>query len=350
MSAFPLSISVIIATRNRCSSLEETLEGLLRSRPADLHGQVIVVDNGSSDGTRALVESFSRGLVRYLFEPQQGEYGKSHALNRALDSAVLADLVAVLDDDMSVAPGWWEGIMALSRRHADADLFAGSSYIIWPDGPIPDWARNPLLQGWLFSVRDGGLRDHLLQAGQWFSGNFFWFRSRLMRARRRFPDTWLTEPQFILQLVNEGYRGVQGPDAVAGHRIQRTLLDPHVALQRAVISGRAFAHARLVPFRPSVPNARRARTHPLLARAYCAAAASFWSWKSWRLRKLDDHSPRFAEKLTALQRQAACTEALRLLRTEPAYCLLPKTRLASNRVQSSAGVPAARDQGKKAYL
>ena len=50
-------ISIIICTRNRVDSLRQTLAHLSRCQvPEDCTVELLVVDNGSSDGTRRLVE------------------------------------------------------------------------------------------------------------------------------------------------------------------------------------------------------------------------------------------------------------------------------------------------------
>ena len=61
-----LGISVGIITRNRAADLREALTSLLEQvRPAD---EIIIIDNGSSDDTRSIVERFADGLpIRYLY-------------------------------------------------------------------------------------------------------------------------------------------------------------------------------------------------------------------------------------------------------------------------------------------
>lgn len=314
MTESKLDISVVICTRNRADSLRETLDCLAAADRRELAVEIVVVDNGSEDATRQVVGSFASGLrVRYLFEPTTGTYGKSHALNRALAARGLGDIVAVLDDDMNVAQGWYQGVVALARRQPAADFFTGRSYVIWPPGFVPEWAKNPKVIGWLYSVMDAGVQDVPLRSGRWFSGNQFWFRSRVLNAERRFADAWFTEPQFMLQLVEDGHCGVSGPDAVAGHRIQSRLLSADVAVARALQTGVETARTRLCPCRKSVRNSRLAVEHPIVARAYCVAAWLRWSWRCWRMRGVDASDLRFAEKLEAIQQRANYREALAIL-------------------------------------
>ena len=75
-------VTVILCTYNRARLLEDTLAALtLQHTPSSLTWELLVVDNNSTDDTRAVVETFARTApmpVRYLYEPIQG---KSHALN-----------------------------------------------------------------------------------------------------------------------------------------------------------------------------------------------------------------------------------------------------------------------------
>ena len=74
-------VSVIIATRDRAGPLARTLSSLSRQEVGRLAWQVLVVDNGSSDSTRDVIDSFKGRLPLIgLNEPTPG---KSRALNVA---------------------------------------------------------------------------------------------------------------------------------------------------------------------------------------------------------------------------------------------------------------------------
>lgn len=129
-------VAVIIATYNRAPLLGETLDTLARSRTSPrLRWDVIVVDNNSTDDTRAVVTSrMARYPVplTYLFEPRQG---RSAALNTGI-AATAAPLLLFTDDDVRVDPGWVEaGVQALA---AGADYVGGPVSPIW-ETPPPAW-------------------------------------------------------------------------------------------------------------------------------------------------------------------------------------------------------------------
>jgi glycosyltransferase involved in cell wall biosynthesis len=117
-----MDISVVIATYNRSESLAATLRSLANSQvPAGSLWEVIIVDNNSTDQTRAVVESFiesGQRNVRYLFEPQAG---KSVALNTGIREAK-GRIIAMTDDDCIVDSKWIASI--LQEYASDPDLAA----------------------------------------------------------------------------------------------------------------------------------------------------------------------------------------------------------------------------------
>ena len=102
-------VSIIICTRNRAGSLRAALASLaLCDIPADLPAELLVIDNGSLDNTREVVENagLTNMPVRYVFEPRPG---KCHALNRGLAECA-GDIVLFTDDDVSQPTHWLESM------------------------------------------------------------------------------------------------------------------------------------------------------------------------------------------------------------------------------------------------
>ena len=97
-----VDVSLIICTRDGCHRLARCLEAVRHitfNRPWEL----IIVDNGSTDDTAAVVRKFIKTTnVRaiYLFEPTPG---KTNGLNTALETAT-GEILAFTDDDCYPAP------------------------------------------------------------------------------------------------------------------------------------------------------------------------------------------------------------------------------------------------------
>jgi glycosyltransferase involved in cell wall biosynthesis len=92
-------VSVVIPTRDRSNLLTMTLSSVLWQRGVDL--QVIVIDDGSTDGTASLVEALDDRRVKLLRRDRPG--GMGAARNRGI-AAATGDWIAFLDDDDLWAP------------------------------------------------------------------------------------------------------------------------------------------------------------------------------------------------------------------------------------------------------
>ena len=103
-------VSVVIPTRNRSASLLRLLQSLRNSRRLDrIPLEVIVVDNGSADGTAAVLQEESAGwpLLRVLYE---GRAGKNFALNKGIRET-RGEILCLMDDDIVLDPGWLEALV-----------------------------------------------------------------------------------------------------------------------------------------------------------------------------------------------------------------------------------------------
>ncbi len=115
---FPL-LSVAICTRSRAASLERCLQSVLPLRQKNGF-ELLVIDNAPSDDlTAKLVKQFPE--VRYFLEPRPG---LDFARNRACIEAT-GDLIAYLDDDVVVDPGWLSGLQEAWAENPDAAAFTG---------------------------------------------------------------------------------------------------------------------------------------------------------------------------------------------------------------------------------
>jgi glycosyltransferase involved in cell wall biosynthesis len=110
--------SVVLPTRGRAAYLEVALDSLAAQDLTE-PWELIVVDDGSTDGTRDLLERSGVRTIR--FDPPRG---LNAARNAGIEAAT-ADLIAFTDDDVHAPPGWLAALVDGARRHPDADAFGG---------------------------------------------------------------------------------------------------------------------------------------------------------------------------------------------------------------------------------
>ena len=103
-------VSVVVSTRNRADVLGNCLRALAANR-ATVSFEIIVVDNGSTDGTREVVRAVAETCefpLHYVWEPRRGV---SHGRNAGIARAT-GRIVAFTDDDIQVAADWVERVGA----------------------------------------------------------------------------------------------------------------------------------------------------------------------------------------------------------------------------------------------
>jgi glycosyltransferase involved in cell wall biosynthesis len=145
-----VKFSVVIATYNRARELGETLASLAVIQCAD-HWEVIVVDNNSTDDTRAVVETARTDFPVSLVYVNERHQGRSAALNAGF-SVTSGDIIVTTDDDVRVPSDWLVRIGEAFDATA-GDYVGGRVLPLWsappprwlPDRGGPLWAAIALL-------------------------------------------------------------------------------------------------------------------------------------------------------------------------------------------------------------
>ncbi len=123
-------LSVVIPTYNRRDSLLVTLQALKRQHMVDGDFEVIVVSDGSTDGTDAMLSKWSGEPLPFRLRPFfQTNAGPARARNRGVEEAC-GEVIVFIDDDVEPLPTCLE---AHARRHQREDKLV----LIGPMSPDP---------------------------------------------------------------------------------------------------------------------------------------------------------------------------------------------------------------------
>ena len=142
-------VSVVVATHDRERRLVLLIEALRRqSLPAERF-EVIIVDDGSSDGTAALLESEQarNGLaLRSISIPVAG--GPAAARNRGWQAAE-GPLIAFTDDDCVPTADWLSTLLAVARADDVEDVIVQGPTLPRPEemGDMSPFARTVSVTG-----------------------------------------------------------------------------------------------------------------------------------------------------------------------------------------------------------
>ena len=126
-----MKASVVVPTYGRRAEVTRLLRGLERQTAPMAAFEVIVVVDGSDDGTRELVESLSTPYRLVCL--WQENRGRAAACNAGI-SAAAGDVVAILDDDMVPAESWLEAHLS-SHEGTDPVCVVGPVPVTTGDRP-----------------------------------------------------------------------------------------------------------------------------------------------------------------------------------------------------------------------
>ena len=138
------SLSVVICTHNRARDLETALESLAAQEGTRARWEVLVVDNASTDETRAVASHWSHSLPLRVVREQK--LGLSRARNTGWQQA-RGDIIAYLDDDAMAAPDWLDVVVRrFTTTETQLGVVGGRVDPVW-EAPRPPWLSNGLSLG-----------------------------------------------------------------------------------------------------------------------------------------------------------------------------------------------------------
>jgi glycosyltransferase involved in cell wall biosynthesis len=159
-----VKISIVTLSFNQRAYLKEAVDSVLSQGYPDL--EYIVVDPGSTDGSRELLESYGSRIAHTIFEPDRGA---ADGLNKGFACAT-GQVFGFLNADDVLFPGSLEHVANFFKTHPDCDMAMGNGYKI--DG------RGQKTRH--FVARDFSVRRFFYGGTQWLQQATF-FRAGVFR-------------------------------------------------------------------------------------------------------------------------------------------------------------------------
>jgi glycosyltransferase involved in cell wall biosynthesis len=243
------SVSVVIPTKDRSAALARTLAALA-AQDTSTGFEILVVDNGSSDGTVAMVRGETRKAAASIQLIEQPDGGPAAARNAGVEAAS-GEIILLLGDDTEPADAKLIDTHAALHAAEPESSYAVLGRITWsprtPVTPFMHWLEN------------GGPQFHFaeLNPGPVNAANYF-YSSHVSLKRSmfelvggfndRFPSAAVEDTELGVRLADSGLKLDYHPELLVLHDHPTT---PEQSLRRAVTVGRSAAlYNELRPDRP----------------------------------------------------------------------------------------------------
>jgi glycosyltransferase involved in cell wall biosynthesis len=157
-----MKVSVVIPTFNRGYILADALRSALEQSYSNI--EILVIDDGSTDNTREIVEQFDGQRIRYIRHDKNR--GCSAAYNTGI-AAATGQLIAFLDSDDIWKTNYLETLVAFLARHPEADLVFCDTEIKSENGNIPSLIA--LMKSFSKVLRENpGGKEHIIKGRQMY--------------------------------------------------------------------------------------------------------------------------------------------------------------------------------------
>jgi len=237
MGANTIHLSIVVPTRNRLDRLRVLLDSLSGQAGSTGDFEVLVADDGSTDGTAEFLAAPPRLRYRLRAVRLEGA-GAAAARNRAIREAS-ASRVLLLGDDTFPAPD-------AVRRHVEGDRDNRTGLqgrIVWdPESAVTPVMRFLAPEGPQFffrDLRDGQPVPYTVQYGANLSAPKAWFLEEPFDEH--FPEAAFEDTELAYRWRRRGYIVLYREDLVCSHRHHYSSIEDF--LSRPFAAGRAARYA-----------------------------------------------------------------------------------------------------------
>lgn len=136
-----MRLSVVVPVYNECKTVERVLR---RVAEVGVDTEIIVVDDGSSDGTREILAAKSEGEFNLILHEKN--CGKGAALRTGF-AAATGDFVIVQDADLEYDPADYEKLLDLAQKRGAVAVYGSRLLVRQPSMSLRHFVGNSLLTG-----------------------------------------------------------------------------------------------------------------------------------------------------------------------------------------------------------
>ncbi len=188
-----MKISVVMAAYNEKETIKKIMESVLSVN--NIH-ELIVVDDGSNDGTTETLERINDPKIIKLFSDKN--YGKGHSLRKGFEK-VTGDVVIIQDADLEYNPAEYEKLVA-PIIDGKADVVFGSRFIGVPHRVLFFW--HYIGNRFLTLLSNALTNINLTDMETCYKA----FKSSILNEVKFKSQRFGFEPEFTAKMARKGYR------------------------------------------------------------------------------------------------------------------------------------------------
>ena len=215
--------TIIIPVYNHAAFTEKCLEQLKKTLPDTFCGEVIVVDDHSTDETPHLLARMADDWPVLRIIRNEKNLGFINNCNKAAEAAT-GEFLLFLNNDTLPQPGWFLALLNTFQQYPDAGAVGGK--LIYPDGTLQE-AGGLLFSdgsGWNFGRNDPAT-DHPLynhvRAVDYCSGALLATRRALFRALggfdTQYQPAYYEDADYCFKVRRQGLTVYYQPESVVIH-------------------------------------------------------------------------------------------------------------------------------------
>ncbi|OGF99496.1 glycosyl transferase, partial [Candidatus Gottesmanbacteria bacterium RBG_13_37_7] len=127
MSKKMTKLSIVIPVYNEKKTILKVLKAVSKSKTFSLKKEIIIVDDGSTDGTKELLINYQRKFKKLLLLINDRNFGKGASIVRGLLQST-GDVVVIQDADLEYSPAEYPNLITPIYK-GYADVVYGSRFI-----------------------------------------------------------------------------------------------------------------------------------------------------------------------------------------------------------------------------